>query len=49
VTDLRYLSVGGKGTLITGTDTGNVQKIEINPVIGLGLRRLNFRELQSVQ
>ena len=48
VTDLRYLSVGGKGTLISGTDTGNISKIEINPPASLGLRRLNWRELQVV-
>jgi len=49
VTDLRYLSVNGKATLISGTDTGNLQKIAINPLTGLGLRRLNWRELQTVE
>lgn len=49
VTDLRYLSVGGKGTLISGTDTGDVSKIDINPVPSLTLRRLNWRELQTVE
>ena len=48
VTDLRYLSVRGKPTLISGTDTGSVRKIEINPVGGLTMRRLNWRELQIV-
>ena len=47
VTDLRYLSVNGKATLISGTDIGGVQKIDITPVSGLGLRRLNWRELQT--
>jgi type IV pilus assembly protein PilY1 len=48
ITDLRYLSVKGKATLISGTDTGSISKIEINPLTGLGLRRLNWRELQAV-
>ena len=48
VTDLRYLSVNGKATLISGSDTGNVQKIEINPQPSPVLRRLNWRELQVV-
>jgi len=47
VTDLRYLSVNGKATLISGTDIGGVQKIDITPLSGLGLRRLNWRELQT--
>ena len=47
VTDLRYLSVNGKATLISGTDIGGVQKIDISPLSGLGLRRLNWRELQT--
>jgi type IV pilus assembly protein PilY1 len=49
VTDLRYLSVAGKATLISGTDLGNVSKIEINPLTNLSLRRLNWRELQVVE
>lgn len=49
VTDLRYLSVGGKGTLIAGTDQGTVSKVEINAVPNLGLRRLNWRELPVVE
>ncbi len=49
VTDLRYLSVAGKATLISGTDLGSVTKIEINPVPSLGLRRLNWRELPIVE
>lgn len=49
VTDLRYLSVGGKATLISGTDTGNVSRININPIPSLTLRRLNWRELQVVE
>ena len=48
VTDLRYLSVRGKATLISGTDTGAVSKIDINPGSGVLLRRLNWRELQLV-
>lgn len=49
VTDLRYLSVGGKATLIGGTDTGTLQKIDIAPLTGLSLRRMNWRELQTVE
>ncbi|MDQ6681471.1 MAG: hypothetical protein M3Y67_10995, partial [Pseudomonadota bacterium] len=49
VTDVRYLSVNGKATLISGTDTGNVQKIETKPQPGPVLRRLNWRELQLVE
>ncbi len=48
VTDLRYLSVRGKAELISGTDTGAVGKIKINPIGGPSLRRLNWRELQIV-
>jgi type IV pilus assembly protein PilY1 len=48
VTDLRYLSVRGKAELISGTDTGTVGKIKINPIGGPSLRRLNWRELQIV-
>jgi hypothetical protein len=49
VTDLRYISVGGKAALIAGTDTGVVSKIDINPTSSLSLRRLNWRELQTVE
>lgn len=49
VTDLRYLSVGGKATLISGTDTGSVGRIAINPIPSLTVRRLNWRELQTVE
>lgn len=48
VTDLRYLSVGGKATLLSGSDTGNVGKIEITPTPGVTVRRLNWRELLTV-
>lgn len=48
VTDLRYLSVGGKVQLISGTDAGAVGKIEISPLGNITLRRLNWRELQTV-
>lgn len=49
VTDLRYLSVRGKAELISGTDTGTVSQIQINPISGLSVRRLNWRELQIVK
>lgn len=49
VTDLRYLSVSGTGRLIVGTDTGQVNKIEIIPPPSMLLRRLNWRELPVVE
>lgn len=49
VTDLRYLSVGGKATLISGTDAGTVQKLDTAPATSPGIRRLNWRELQTVE
>lgn len=48
LSDLRYLSVGGTPTLVSGTDTGSVGKVEIAPLANLPLRRLNWRELQVV-
>ena len=48
VTDLRYLSVNGKPTLVSGTDSGSVGQINITPLTPTNLRRLNWRELQSV-
>ena len=48
VTDLRYLSVNGRPTLISGTDTGSVGKIDINPLGSLSMRRLNWREVELV-
>lgn len=48
VTDLRYLSVRGKAVLLSGADTGELKPIDINPLGSLGLRRLNWRELQVV-
>ncbi len=48
VTDLRYMSVGGKATLIAGTDIGPVSQVPTIPLMGLPIRRLNWRELQTV-
>ena len=48
VTDLHYYSVNGKARLIAGTDVGGVQKVDITPPNTLTLRRLNWRELQTV-
>ena len=48
VTDLRYYSVNGKARLIAGTDVGGVQKVDIQQPNTLTLRRLNWRELQTV-
>jgi type IV pilus assembly protein PilY1 len=48
VTDLRYLSVNGKATLFSCTDTGDCQKLDTEQPTTPGLRRLNWRELQTV-
>ena len=48
VTDLHFLSVNGKPALVSGTDSGTVGQIQINPLTSYQLRRLNWRELQSV-
>ncbi len=49
VTDLRFISVNGKGTLISGTDSGGVDKVETFPFEAVSLRRINWRELPEVQ
>ena len=48
VTDLRNLSVDGKGRLISCTDTGKCKNVETATPAGLSLRRMNWRELQLV-
>jgi type IV pilus assembly protein PilY1 len=48
VTDLRNLSVDGKGRLIACTDTGKCKNVDIETPSALSLRRLNWRELQVV-
>jgi type IV pilus assembly protein PilY1 len=48
VTNLRYVSVGGKAELVVGTNKGSVGQINISPQSPFQLRRLNWRELQSV-
>ncbi|MEP7296029.1 MAG: PilC/PilY family type IV pilus protein [Burkholderiales bacterium] len=49
VTDLRYLSVNGKAVLISGTDSGELKTLDITPAGIPGIRRLNWRELQTVE
>jgi type IV pilus assembly protein PilY1 len=50
VTDLHYLSVDGKARLVAGTDLGgNPTLIPISAVASQPLRRLNWRELQTVE
>ena len=49
VTDLRYLSVNGKATLISGTDSDALKTHDIAPTTIPGIRRLNWRELQTVE
>ncbi len=48
VTDLRNLSVDGKGRLISCTDTGKCKNVDTSTPAALSLRRLNWRELQLV-
>jgi type IV pilus assembly protein PilY1 len=49
VTDLHYLSVDGKATLLGGTSKGETPKYDTSPLSTLPLRRLNWRELQTVE
>jgi type IV pilus assembly protein PilY1 len=50
VTDLHYLSVDGKARLVAGTDLGgDPTLIPITPPTTSSLRRLNWRELQTVE
>ena len=50
MTDLHYLSVDGKARLIGGTDLGgNPTLFPTSALTGLPLRRLNWRELQTVE
>jgi type IV pilus assembly protein PilY1 len=50
VTDLHYLSVDGKARLVGGTDLGgNPTLIPISALSSQPLRRLNWRELQTVE
>ncbi|MBS0433304.1 MAG: pilus assembly protein [Proteobacteria bacterium] len=46
VTDLRFLSVGGRARLITGTDQGAVRQMRGSFGSALGLRRINWREVR---
>jgi len=45
VGDLRFYSVSGKPRLIAGSDKGEVKRQDGNWTTGLGVRRLNWREL----
>lgn len=45
ITDLRFLSVGGKIRLIAGSDKGRLQRVLGEFGTNLGLRRKNWREL----
>jgi len=49
LTNLRFLSVGGKSALVGGTDSGNLTRFATSPLTNLPLRRMNWRELQSVE
>lgn len=48
VTDVRTVSVAGKAVLIAGTNLGDVKKVDTKAGAGMPLRRLNWRELQTV-
>jgi type IV pilus assembly protein PilY1 len=48
VTDLRFLSVSGTPRLIVGTDSGSLSSLPGNFTEPTSLRRLNWRELKSV-
>lgn len=48
VTDLRFLSVNGTPRLIVGTDSGSLSSLPGNFTEPTSLRRLNWRELKSV-
>jgi type IV pilus assembly protein PilY1 len=48
VTDLRFLSVNGTPRLIVGTDSGNLSSLPGNFTGPTSLRRLNWRELRTV-
>ena len=45
VIEHRTYSVGGKPRLIAGNDAGKSASLARKPIAGLGLRRLNWREL----
>ncbi len=47
-TDLRYLSVNGTARLVAGTDNGTLANPPITPAVPLRLRRLNWRELPTI-
>lgn len=49
VTDLRYLSVNGTATLLGGSAKGDLYSPPIPQPSGSSLRRLNWRELQTVE
>jgi len=48
VTDLRFFSVSGTPRLIAGTDSGSLSSLPGNFTEPTSLRRLNWRELKSV-
>ena len=53
VTDLHFVSVAGKASLVAGynkndgSNSSGTTNIGINPLSGFNLRRLNWRELQT--
>ena len=49
VTDLRFISLGGKPHLIAGDSDGNIRKVGADLASGAGVRLLNWRELPTVE
>lgn len=47
VTDLRDMSIAGRHAVITGTDAGDLSKLETRPRSGVGARRLHWREVPA--
>ena len=48
ITNLRFLSVNGTGALVGGTNNGSLGLIKTGGPSAPGIRRLNWRELDSV-
>ena len=49
VTDVRFLSVDGKRRLIIGTDLGKVSNVDLEEPALQGFRRLNWREVPTIE
>lgn len=47
ITDLKFVSVGGRGRLISGDVGGDLRNIGFKPPAGTALRLLNWREVPT--